>query len=60
MKRIGDVDDEEMFRAFNMGIGMVFIVHNKHVDLVKESLKNICKVYEIGVVTDKNSGVKIL
>ena len=60
MKRIGDMDDEEMFRAFNMGIGMVFIVHNKHVDLVKESLKNICKVYEIGVVTDKNSGVKIL
>ena len=60
MKRIGDIDDDEMFRAFNMGIGMVFIVHKKQVELAKELLKNICNVYEIGVVTDKNSGVKIL
>lgn len=60
MKRIGNVDEDEMFRAFNMGVGMVFIVHNKHVELVKKSLENICIVHEIGVVTDENNGVKIL
>ena len=60
MKRIGNIGDDEMFRTFNMGIGMVFIVENKHVELVKESLKNICNVYEVGIVTDKTNGVKIL
>jgi phosphoribosylformylglycinamidine cyclo-ligase len=60
MKRIGNISNDEMFRTFNMGIGMVLIVENKHVELARESLKNICNVYEIGVVTDKTNSVKIL
>jgi phosphoribosylformylglycinamidine cyclo-ligase len=60
MKKIGNINTLEMFRAFNMGIGMVFIVNNKHVESTKEILKNICNVYEIGVVSNKHRGVKIL
>jgi phosphoribosylformylglycinamidine cyclo-ligase len=41
MKRIGNISDDEMFRTFNMGIGMVLIVENKHVELARESLKKI-------------------
>jgi len=39
-----------MLRAFNMGIGMVFIVTPAEVTSVKDALKNLTEVYEIGVV----------
>ena len=59
MQDLGKVDTGEMFRAFNMGIGMVFIVRKKEVSLVKDSLKKISEVYEIGIVNDKNRVVNI-
>ncbi|SVB69985.1 uncharacterized protein METZ01_LOCUS222839, partial [marine metagenome] len=36
--------------AFNMGIGMVFIVDQKSSDVVSRSLRNMTTVYEIGEV----------
>ena len=51
MQSIGDVEESEMLRAFNMGIGMVFIVTPTEVPSVKDALKNLTEVYEIGVVT---------
>ena len=50
MQSIGDVEESEMLRAFNMGIGMVFIVTPTEVTSVKDALKNLTEVYEIGVV----------
>ena len=38
MQSLGDVAEDEMFRTFNMGIGMVFIVDDKKVSIVKDCL----------------------
>ena len=58
MQSIGNVNEDEMFRAFNMGIGMVFVVEIDDADSVKDALKNLSEVYEIGSII-KGRGVKI-
>ena len=58
MQSIGNVNEDEMFRAFNMGIGMVFVVETDDADSVKDALKNLTEVYEIGSII-KGNGVKI-
>ena len=58
MQSIGNVNEDEMFRAFNMGIGMVFVVETGDADSVKDALKNSTEVYEIGSII-KGNGVKI-
>jgi len=57
MQSIGDVDENEMFRAFNMGVGMVFIVDQTDVYAVKSALSNLTEVCEIGVVVSGVSEV---
>lgn len=59
MQSIGDVDENEMFRAFNMGIGMVFIMDSNTVSSVKDALKDLTKVYEIGTVVRSEKVVEI-
>lgn len=59
MKKIGDVDSHEMFRAFNMGIGMVFILDPQDVTLFKKALEGLSKVYEIGEINNKKRVVEI-
>ncbi len=51
MQSIGDVDEDEMYRAFNMGVGMVFVVSPGDVGVVK----GLLEVHEIGTVV---KGVK--
>ena len=48
----GNVEEEEMYQAFNMGIGMVFIVDNDSVDSIEKALKNITNIYTIGEVIE--------
>ena len=59
MQSIGDVEESEMLRAFNMGIGMVFIVTPTEVTSVKDALKNLTEVYEIGVVAKGEKKVNL-
>ncbi len=59
MQSIGKVDEAEMFRTFNMGIGMVFIVDPKDVDVVKNALSDHTDIYEIGAVVNGNKCVII-
>ena len=54
MQSIGDVDEDEMYRAFNMGIGMVFIVNPDDMD----ATKNLMEIYKIGTVMS-GKGVNI-
>ncbi len=55
MQSMGDVDEDEMFRVFNMGIGMTFIVTPDDVSAVKDVLKYLTEVCEIGfIVSGKN------
>lgn len=59
MQSIGDVDEDEIYRAFNMGIGMVFIVDSIDVASVKNTLKDLTEVYEIGMVVRGEKVVEI-
>jgi phosphoribosylaminoimidazole (AIR) synthetase len=44
-----------MYRAFNMGVGMVFIVDQKSLDSISKILNTITPVYEIGKVIKGNN-----
>jgi len=60
MQSIGDVDEDEIYRTFNMGIGMVFIVNSVDVASVKNALKDLMEVYGIGSVVSGEKRVSIL
>jgi phosphoribosylformylglycinamidine cyclo-ligase len=60
MQRIGSVEDAEMFRTFNMGIGMVIICAEANASRIKthvESSGRAC--YQIGRVIRGSGGVAI-
>ncbi|BEU87622.1 phosphoribosylformylglycinamidine cyclo-ligase [Selenomonas sp. TAMA-11512] len=53
LKEWGNVDWHEMYRTFNMGIGMILIVSAKEAEKIKAHLKEAGEtVYEIGRVTE--------
>jgi phosphoribosylformylglycinamidine cyclo-ligase len=49
----GDIADDEMVRAFNLGIGLTCIVHPEHEDVAREALPDIRRV---GTVTSTAPG----
>jgi phosphoribosylformylglycinamidine cyclo-ligase len=56
MQRLGNVADQEMFRTFNMGIGMIVVV----ADTEKESLKShLGTCHEIGRIVVGDRDVRI-
>jgi phosphoribosylformylglycinamidine cyclo-ligase len=57
MQSISDVDEDEMYRAFNMGIGMTFIVNPDDIGTVTDALKDLTDVYEIGSVVNAENKV---
>ena len=60
MRRIGSIEEGEMFRTFNMGIGMVIICSRSNAQAIKgeiESRGTTC--YEIGIVNMGDRDVKI-
>ena len=59
MQSIGDVDENEMYRAFNMGVGMTFIVSPDDIGAVTDALKDLTDVYEIGIVVSGEKHVSI-
>ena len=56
MQSIGNVDENEMYHAFNMGIGMIIIAAPDQVN----SIKKIVDVHEIGFVSAGENQVKII
>ena len=56
MQSIGSVDEDEMYRTFNMGIGMVIIVDPGQVNNIKKTID----VYETGIVVAGNNQVNIV
>ncbi len=54
MQSIGKINESEMYRTFNMGIGMTFFIDKKFKNQIKEVLSEYTKCYLIGMVTDKN------
>ncbi|MFT3743136.1 MAG: phosphoribosylformylglycinamidine cyclo-ligase [Pyrinomonadaceae bacterium] len=57
MQRLGNVSDHEMFRTFNMGIGMVVVCSNES---SRQILASIPNAVEIGRVRDGEMNVEIL
>lgn len=47
IQRLGEVDHEEMYKTFNMGIGMILVVDRKQADKV---MKFLSKKKEVGYV----------
>jgi len=60
MQSIGDVDENEMYRSFNMGIGMIFIVSPDDICAVTDALKDLTDVYEIGSVVNAKNKVLLI
>ena len=59
MKDLGKISDIEMFRTFNMGIGMIFIISQEDVSAVSSALKNISPIFKIGEIVSGKGEVKI-
>ena len=56
---LGEVDDEEMFRVFNMGIGLVFVVSPFYADSVREQITKLgLPCWNLGTVAQGDRGVK--
>jgi phosphoribosylformylglycinamidine cyclo-ligase len=47
MQRAGGIDDAEMYRVFNMGIGMVFAVSPRHADQLRDAVPDALLVGEV-------------
>ncbi len=61
MQRLGSVSDREMFRTFNMGIGMAIVCSESVSESVKESIAGqIDSCYQIGRVVEGPRDVTIL
>lgn len=57
MQRLGNVSDQEMFRTFNMGIGLVVICSEDSREAIKERLSGC---YKIGRVSSGEEAVRII
>ena len=61
MQRLGKIEEGEMFRTFNMGIGMVIVCSPSNVSQIQAhfgSIGNPC--YEIGRVTNGDRRVHLV
>ena len=56
MKSIANIDESEMFRTFNMGIGMIIVVSKNEVG----DIKQLINIREIGHVKKGKRGVQII
>ncbi|MFC1784244.1 phosphoribosylformylglycinamidine cyclo-ligase [Candidatus Neomarinimicrobiota bacterium] len=60
MQEIGNIDEDEMYRTFNMGIGMVIIVPELAKDKINSILKDKISVFEIGKVIQGKPKVSLV
>ena len=57
IKKMGNVDDVEMYRVFNMGIGMMVVTTEKEASEVTERLEKLgMHAYAIGFIDRKDEG----
>lgn len=57
LQSIGNISEQEMYRVFNMGVGMVLIVDDMQAKEVTNLLMNRTKIYEIGYIMDGENKV---
>ena len=60
LQSLGDIDEAEMFRVFNMGIGLVAIVRAQHAEAVQEKLQSLqIPSHVLGKVTQGDKEVTL-
>jgi len=60
LQKMGNVDEKEMYRVFNMGLGMVIIIDKVDFSFASKLLSEVGEeLLEIGVVTEGNGIVEI-
>ena len=59
MQKIGNISTEEMYRAFNMGIGLMLIIPKEEKEKIEDILKNYpdYKIFEVGKIINGNKKV---
>ena len=57
MQQMGNIEEKEMFRTFNMGIGMVLVCAAEHAPQIKQSAASM---YEIGRVVKGDRSVALV
>ncbi len=61
LQRLGNIDDREMFKAFNMGIGMILVVSKKETDRILKQLSSLKETaYPIGEIAPGTGKVTLL
>jgi phosphoribosylformylglycinamidine cyclo-ligase len=61
LQRLGNIDEAEMFKVFNMGIGFVFIVSDYYADsIVRQLGEEDCPAMVIGEVRNGEPGVEFV
>ena len=58
LQKMGNIEDAEMFRTFNMGVGMILVVSPEDVPEVKTYLDSRAEsCFDIGVIVEGNREV---
>ena len=59
MQKIANISEEEMYRAFNMGIGLMLIIPKEEKTKIDDVLKNYpqYKIFEVGKIISGNKKV---
>lgn len=60
MQEIGNVSEAEMFRTFNMGVGMVIVCPPEDQESVTSHLSSVAECFEIGRVVQGKRDVKLI
>jgi phosphoribosylformylglycinamidine cyclo-ligase len=61
LQKTANIDDDEMNRTFNNGIGMVVVIDQAHAKACAETLSQSGeKVYQIGVIANQGSGPQVV
>lgn len=60
MQKLGNVDEAEMYRTFNMGIGLVMIVAKTDIEKINSLLNKQIPIYEIGKVIPGSRKVDLI
>ena len=61
LQQTAGIDEAEMCRTFNNGIGMVLVISSEHANACTQTLAALGEqVYRIGVIADKGNGAAVL
>lgn len=59
IQKQGNVSEDEMFRVFNMGVGMILVVDSSAEKVIRDHIEDFgIPTYALGVVTDIFGGVR--